>query len=457
MAEMVVMPKMGQSVEVCTVVKWHKREGDAVKKGDVLLEIETEKAVLEVESFQEGVVLKILVGEGASAPVGAPVAWMGQPGEPLPDLPSTPAAAPVPARSPEPAASAPAPSPSPAIKPLVGPTPVPSTPAVAMAPSTPPSMPPRRLRISPRARALCREAAVHADPIHGSGPEGRILEKDVREYLAAQNHDAIRITPAAKALATQEGIDIIAVRRAIRRDHIHVEDIERAIAEKPRPLSRMRQVIAQRLTQSVLTAPHFYVTVETDVTDLLALRKQLRQKGIHYSVTDFILYSCARALREFPTVNSTTDGRAIRWQSAVHLGLAVNVEDGLVVPVIRNADSLSLAELHTQAAELAIKAREGRLKPDQMTGGTFTISNMGMLDVEQFTAIINPGESAILAVASAIEKPVIRQGQIVIRAIMKLTLSSDHRLIDGALAARFVNVIRANLENIEQWNDLTLS
>jgi pyruvate dehydrogenase E2 component (dihydrolipoamide acetyltransferase) len=220
-------------------------------------------------------------------------------------------------------------------------------------------------------------------------------------------------------------------------------------------MSKMRQIIAQRLTQSVVTSPHFYVTVEVDMTDLVKFRAQLKDKGAPYSVTDFIAQAVVLTLKEFPEVNSSTDGKSTRWNSHVHLGLAVSLEQGLVVPVIRNADELTIAELNTRAKELAVKARANKLTSDEMTGSTFTISNMGMLDVENFTAIINPGEAAILAVSSTLKKPVVRNDQVVVRSAMKMTLSSDHRLIDGALAARFINALKKKIEDIELWKLLT--
>ena len=220
-------------------------------------------------------------------------------------------------------------------------------------------------------------------------------------------------------------------------------------------MSKMRQIIAQRLTQSVVTAPHFFVTVEVDMTDLVKFRAQLKEKGAPYTVTDFISQAVVLTLKEFPAVNSSTDGKTTRWNSRVHLGVAVSLEQGLVVPVIRNADELAMTELNARAKELAEKARNGKLAPDEMSGSTFTISNMGMLDVENFTAIINPGESAILAVSSTLKKAVVRDNKVVARSIMKMTLSADHRIIDGAMAARFVNAVKQKLENIELWKLLT--
>ena len=204
-----------------------------------------------------------------------------------------------------------------------------------------------------------------------------------------------------------------------------------------------------------MTQPHFYVTVSVDMTELVALRTRLKEAGAAYTVTDFISQAVILALKEFTDVNSTTDGKTIRWNSHVHLGVAVSLEQGLVVPVIRNADELTLAELNARAKDLAVKARDGKLTPDEMTGSTFTISNMGMLNVENFTAIINTGEAAILAVSSTLPQPVVRDGKVVVRQMMKMTLSSDHRIVDGALAARFINAIKSKLEDIELWILLT--
>jgi pyruvate dehydrogenase E2 component (dihydrolipoamide acetyltransferase) len=291
--------------------------------------------------------------------------------------------------------------------------------------------------------------------IAGSGPGGRVIEKDVKTYLDAKGYSRLRISPAAKQLAAKEKLDVLAIQSTGDLGRISVADVQRALAERPKPMSKMRQVIAHRLTQSVVTAPHFFVTVEVDMSELVKFRAQLKEKGAPYTVTDIIAQAVVLTLKEFPEVNSVTEGKSTRWNSHVHLGVAVSLEQGLVVPAIRNADELTLAELNARAKELADKARAGKLTPDEMTGSTFTISNMGMLDVESFTAIINPGESAILAVSSTLQKPVVREGKVVVRSIMKMTLSADHRIIDGAMAARFVNAIKQKLEDVELWKLLT--
>jgi len=444
MVRPITMPKLGQSEEEGTLVRWRKKMGDRVAKGDILFEIETDKAILEVESFFEGTLLKIVVQEGATVPINTTVGFVGDPGEAIPE-----AAALTPeARKPEPVAQTRFPG-SAAL--TSAPEPVTQTSFARPAALTPA---PEVFRISPRAAKLARESAINPSSIIGTGPYGRIVERDVKNYLESKGYYQLRITPAAKRLAARENIDILTLDGKNARGRITVAVVERAIAEKPQVMSRMRQVIASRLTESFTTTPHFFVTVAVDMTELVKFRSELKAQGATYTVTDFILKAVALSLLDFPVVNSTTDGKTVRWHSKVHLGLAVNLEQGLVVPVIRDAEELSLAELHDCASELVAKARAGKLTPDEMGGSTFTISNMGMLDIENFTAIINPGESAILAVSSTLPQPVVKDGQIVVRDIMKMTLSSDHRIIDGATAARFANAIKQKLEEISLWKRL---
>ena len=295
---------------------------------------------------------------------------------------------------------------------------------------------------------------IDPSPIRGTGPNGRILERDIRAYLDERGYHDLRISPAAKALAAKEKLDVLSITPTGEQDRMTVADVQRAMAERPRPLSRKRQIIAQRLTHSFTTTPHFSVTVAVDLTDLLALRASWKKQGLSYTVTDFVAHATAQSLTEYPTVNSSTDGTTSQWHAAVHLGLAVDLPDGLVVAVVRDAEAQSLAELHTALAGVVEKARAGRLGPTEMAGSTFTISNLGMLDVENFTAIINPGESAILAVASARLQPVVHTGEVAIRSIMKLTLSADHRMLDGAQAARFLHAIRARLEDTTVWTSM---
>lgn len=439
MVRPILMPKLGQSEAEAQLLRWVKREGDKVSPGEILFEIETDKAALEVESFFEGTLLKILVSDGETVPVQSTVGYLGDPGEAVPEVASRAVAPAAPASVPAPAPA------SPRVERVPAPQPVVLLPVL----QTPP-----RFRISPRAKRLARESAIDPGGITGSGFEGRVVERDVQAHLEVAGYEQLRITPAAKRLAIDEKIDILKIRRRDASTRIEVRDIRLAMAEKPKPMSRMRQIIAERLTQSFTSAPHFFLTVEVDMTGLIEFRAELKREGRPYSVTDFIAAAVTRSLTEFPAVNSTTDGRSSWWHSKVQLGLAVSLENGLVVPVIRDADDLTLAEIHDEAARLIARARAGELKPEEMTGSTFTISNLGMQDVESFTAIINPGESAILAVSRTVQRPAVKDGQIVIRDIMKMTLSSDHRIIDGATAAQFAHAIKSKLEEAGRWKRL---
>jgi len=466
MVKAVVMPKLGQSEETVKIVHWRKQLGETVAKGDILFEIETDKAVLEVESFYAGTLLKIIAGEGVTVPVQTTVAFVGDPGEAVPEVvvPPLPRSE---VRSPR--TEAKEPLTRPALRDTLSggerarkqnPSPLPGERVPdeggeggGLFPPQPTfrESPPPVFKISPRAAKLAKESVIDPTRIVGTGPSGRIVERDVKQYLEAQGYGRLRITPTAKKLAAREGINLLSLAPKEDGSQIAVADIDGLLAERPKPMTRMRQIIARRLTESYTHAPHFFVTVSADVTELESLRAELKAQGASYTLTDFILKAAALALEQFPLVNSTSDGDSIRWHSKIHLGLAVALEQGLVVPVIREANELTLAEIHARAQELTAKARAGQLTPADMTGSTFTISNLGMMDVENFTAIINPGESAILAVSSGAKQPVVRNDQVVIRSMMKMTLSSDHRLIDGALAARFLNSIRKNLEEISLW------
>ncbi|MFB3923246.1 MAG: dihydrolipoamide acetyltransferase family protein [Terriglobia bacterium] len=448
MARAVAMPKLGQSEDVGTILKWRKKEGDAVSKGDILFEIETDKAILEVESFFDGTLLKILVQEGQTVPVQTTVGYIGQPGESAPETTPAPTTAAALASTAASGEHARPPAPAAREEPTASQT-LPAS--LLLQPSVESSSAAAAQKISPRAARLAREHGVDPKHIQGTGPNGRIVERDVKAFLTARGYDRLRITPAARKLALKENLDLLTLRDEVESRRVTVEDVRSALAERPKPLTRMRQAIADQLTRSFTTTPHFFTTVSVDMTALEAYRAQLKTAGSDYTVTDFLVKSAAQALKEFPVVNSTTDGKRISWHSRIHLGLAVALDEGLMVVVIRDADRMDLAEIHDRAAELVTKAHAGKLTPNEMTGGTFTISNMGMLDVENFTAIINPGESAILAVSSIVKKPVVVEDELTIRSMMKVTLSADHRLIDGATAAKFVNAFKQKLEEISWW------
>ena len=453
MAQAVIFPKLGQTMEEGAIVKWLKKVGDPVVKGDILFEIETDKANLEVESFFEGVLLKIYVKEGITVPCNTVVGYVGAAGEKVPDTaPKTEtASAPAPVA---PATAAPVPV---AAKPSV-PAPVAlAAPQKASAPLAPVAAPvavAARLVISPRAKALAKDACINPARVKGSGPNGRIVEKDVQDYLERSGYNALRITPSAKRLASEKEVDLLTVRGSGDAGRIMVEDVERMLKQKPVQMSRIRQVIARRLVESKQTIPHFYVTVKADITDLMTYRNELKAKGVNYSVNDFVLEAVILSLTEFPVVNSVTDGATVAWRGDVDLGMAVSIDTGLVVPVIKAAQTLTMRELNAQTKVLAEKARAGKLTPDEMTGSSFTVSNMGMLNIDQFTAIINPGEAGILAVSSARQVPAVVNGEIKIRMVMAMTLSADHRIVDGSMGAQFVNAIRSKLESVELWKSL---
>ncbi len=450
MPHAILMPKPGQMTEECTVIAWHKREGDHVARGDVLFEIETDKSAMEVEAFDEGTLLRIVAHEGDTVPVNQVCAWVGQPGEAIPETPvAAPVAAPMgAAAAPVPAAVAPAAA-------AAAPAPAAVAPAAQQGPADG-----SRLRISPRASRAAADAGIDPRTISGTGPEGRITERDVVAAVAVR--DAVAAVPATvpAAAAAQAPVAAVPIAAAPVRPAAPAPLPAAAPVdgeEEPRPLSRMRRVIADRLTASWTTSPHFTVTVAVDVTRLLALRTELKAAGTSLTVTDFVLAATAQTLAEFPEVNSRTDGVRVWPRRRVHLGVAVSLPGGLVVPVIRDADRLTIGELHDRAADLAVRARNGALPVDEMTGSTFTVSNLGMFGVDEFSAIINPGEAAILAVASAIPTVVVVGDGMAIRSIMKLTLSADHRQVDGELAARFLGALRRRLEDAPSFRSEALN
>jgi pyruvate dehydrogenase E2 component (dihydrolipoamide acetyltransferase) len=432
MATPIRMPQPGQMTEECTVLTWFKREGDRIARGDPLFEIETDKSNMEIEAFDEGTLLRILVPEGVTVPVDTIVAWIGQAGEAIPEVEAPPAAAP----SAAPPVAAPSAAPAEALPPGV-----PATPAVVPAPAVHAGASPGRLAISPRASRLAAELGIDPRLVTGTGPGGRIVERDIQAASAA---------PVPAAAATEPAPPRTAAPPATGAAPAQVPYVP-ADAGEGQPLSRLRQVIARRLTQSVQTIPHFSVTVAVDMTGLVALRAELRATGSPITITDFIHDATVQTLVEFPLVNSLTDGTTLWMRERVHLGVAVSVPGGLLVPVVRDAQALGLADLHDRTAALVEGARAGRLGPDDLSGSTFSVTNMGMFGVEQFTAIINPGESAILAVSSVQPTAMAIGDGLAVRQVMRLTLSADHRLVDGELGARFLNALRRRLGDTEAY------
>lgn len=449
----VKMPKLGQTVEEAEIVQWLKREGDPVNEGDALFTVQTDKAEIEYEAPASGVLRKILIGEGVAVPVLTVVALIGAADEAMPDLAQSgvaPDAASVASEAAASAAAAPAEThaaPAPPLPPVASPA------ATGAAP------------VSPRARKIAAERGIDAATLQGSGVGGRVMAADV--LAQATRAEDVRITPTARRMAANAGIDITAVQGTGIGGKITKDDISRAAAQPAPtapaaaqavptapaggvtrvPLTPMRRIIAQRMSESKYSAPHYYITVEVDMANCRKFRAGLTT--FKASFNDLVLFATARALREFPAVNARWAGDAIEQVADINLGVAVALPTGLIVPVIRQAQNLSLEGIAAAAKELATKAQTGKLLPDDYAGNTFTVSNLGPYGVDHFTAIINQPDSAIIAVGQIKDRVVVIDGAIHIRPIMKLTMSSDHRVIDGALAAQFMARLREILEAAE--------
>jgi pyruvate dehydrogenase E2 component (dihydrolipoamide acetyltransferase) len=403
----VIMPKMGDGMEEGTLIEWLKKEGEKVKTGEVIGSIQTDKATLELESPGTGILQGFLIQGGETVPVGKPIAAILKAGE---DLPAGWGSGSARAAASKPAETAPATEPTETIEP--------ATPAQ----NGGQSIGQARVKASPLARKIAAEKGIDLGLLQGSGPGGRIVEKDV--MAAGTEAMPQTASPAAGAVA------------------MTAED-------KSISLNRTRQITAKRTTESKQQVPHFYVTVEVDVAKIVGLREMFEQEGSgKVSINDFVVKACAMALREMPEVNAVYQGQTLLQLGGVHVGIAVAIADGLTVPVIKNADQLSLRQLSAKAKDLAGRARDNKLSLDELSGSSFAISNMGMLDVDNFVAIINQPNSAIVAIASVRRKPVVdANDQIVIGQRMNITGSFDHRVLDGAVGAKFMNVVRSYLEN----------
>jgi pyruvate dehydrogenase E2 component (dihydrolipoamide acetyltransferase) len=441
----VEMPKMGDTMEEGKILRWIKHEGDTVKKGDSLAEVETDKVNIEIEAFASGVLRKILVPEGDSAPIGSGIALIGAPDEPLPaglsdgagegangKTAASPAATTL---APSLAPTTPSTQPSPAAQN--------SRAVVSDAPTTQDAQTSGRIFISPLARRLAEERSIDYTRIRGTGPNGRIIKMDVDAALAQVGTRAAQAPPPITTAAPAPTYVPVDEPAPAAIDTGEVIEI---------PLTAMRRTIARRLSQSMQTAPHFYVTSVIDTGKLAELRKQINAYAasdpspVKVSFNDLIIKAVARSLVKMPQVNVSFAEDKLLQKKSVHIGMAVALEQGLIVPVIHNADRIGILDIARASQRLADAARTGKLRPEEFSGGTFTVSNLGMFDVESFTAVINPPESAILAVGSITPTPVVVDGQVVVRDRMKVTLSSDHRAIDGATAARFLQEVKRLLE-----------
>lgn len=416
MAEIVRMPKLSDTMTEGVVAAWHKKVGDAVESGDLLAEIETDKATMEFESFQDGTLLYIGVETGATAPVDSILCILGEEGEDfqsLIDKDEVPAAE-------EEAAPAPAPAPAASSAPAPAATPAPA-PAPAAAPAAPKAAAPAppsgndRVVASPLAKKLAEQLGLQLNRIPGSGEGGRVVKRDVENFKMAG--------ATGMPVLTQEKFTEVGI-------------------------SQMRKTIASRLAESKFSAPHFYLNVSIDMSNAMQARKAINDQGLYrVSFNDMVVKATAMALKKHPAVNSSWLGDRIRYNEHVHIGVAVAVEDGLLVPVVRHADGKSFAGIGEEVRDFAQKAKDKKLQPSDWEGNTFTISNLGMFGIESFTAIINPPDACILAVGGINSVPVVKDGAVVPGHVMKVTLSCDHRVVDGATGAAFLNDLKNLLEN----------
>jgi pyruvate dehydrogenase E2 component (dihydrolipoamide acetyltransferase) len=412
MAEIIEMPRLSDTMTEGVIAKWHKKVGDLIKPGDLLAEIETDKATMEFEAPIGGALLYIGAPEGKPIPIGAPIAIIGKPNEDISALLNR-GASPAPPESitsPTPAQPQPAATPSPPAK---APARVPASPALGAPPAE------TRLKASPLARSMAQKAGIDLHQVHGTGEGGRIIRRDVEAYLSHTVTTTPVATPAQPAAAPYQEV----------------------------PLSQMRKTIARRLTASMQEAPHFYLTRAVSMEAAATWREKLNALSPHkISFNDLIIKAVAMALRKHPYLNAAWMGDHIRLYQEIHIGFAVAVEEGLIVPVLRHADRKGLSEIAAETVLLAQKARERKLAPEEYTGSTFSISNLGMFGIEEFTAVINPPEAAILAVGAIQPTPVVKDGQVVVERRMRVTLSCDHRVVDGATGAAFLETFTQLLE-----------
>jgi pyruvate dehydrogenase E2 component (dihydrolipoamide acetyltransferase) len=405
MAKEITMPALSPSMTEGVLAKWHKKVGDTIKPGEVIAEVETDKATMDLEAYDKGTLLAIAAPEGAKVAVNGRIAVIGEPGEKVEAV-----SAPAPSKP----APAPATTTASSSVPVSAPAPVPASISTS-----------GRVKASPLAKKIAAEKGVDLSRLAGSGPGGRIVRKDVE------------VAPGggARPTASLFGGKPIA-------------------QDSTKPVSQMRAAIARRLVESKTMAPHFYVEREADAAPLNKLRAsanealELAKANLKLSVNDFILKAAVEALRRVPAVNSSWEGSSIRQHGSVHIAFAVALPDGLITPVIRNAHAKDLRTIAREAKELGARAKAGKLQPEEYTGGTFTVSNLGMIGVEKFSAIINPPQAAILAVGTVVKKPVLAaNGAVVPGERMSLTVSADHRVVDGMLAGEFLKALVELLES----------
>jgi pyruvate dehydrogenase E2 component (dihydrolipoamide acetyltransferase) len=424
MATKVVMAQLSPTMEEGKLLEWRVSEGDEIAQGDIVAEIETDKANMEVEAMGGGVLRKILVQPGQTVPVGALIGVIASPDEAIDDLIASAATvAAAPPTEPETAPEAPVETaPEPPAAPTAEATPAPATPVV---------QPPAdgRLKVSPVARRIAEENGLDLTTIAGSGPGGRIIKSDVEGALQAPTAAPVTDAPTVAPVVTPA--------------------TGSAPADRVEEASQMRKAIARRLVQSIGPVPHFFLTTEIDMGRALELRADLNARNLEgkIGVNDLLLKATAEALTRHPSANASWEGEAVRYHGSVDIGIAVALEGGLITPVVRDAGRKGLRQISVEAKDLIARARDKKLVPEEYQGATFSVSNLGMYEIDQFTAIINPPEAGILAVGRTTEKPVVVDGEVVVRKRMRVTMSCDHRVIDGASGAEFLGTFKAMLEN----------
>jgi pyruvate dehydrogenase E2 component (dihydrolipoamide acetyltransferase) len=436
MATKVIMPKLSPTMEEGQIARWLKKEGDKVAMGEPLAEIDTDKATMEMQALAEGVLRKIIIGEGQSAPLGQPIAIIGSADE---DIASLLAEAPAAASAQQ--ESAPKPQPEAAPAPVEQPAPPQAQAASAAggangrqsasAPAS--SAPSGRMIVSPLAARMAAESGLDLRSVQGSGPGGRIIKKDIEAALSQP-----KASPSAQKYP-----------RAVEPAQFQPAQFAAASAYRDEPATQIRQTIAKRLVTSLGPVPHFFLTTDIEMDRAAEMRRGINalDPDLKISINDIIIKVTAAALIQHPEVNASFQEKFIRYYEHADIGVAVAIEDGLITPVVRAADQKSLSQIASEVRELAERARSKRLKPEEYTGATFSISNLGMFGIDEFTAVINPPEGAILAIGAMTAKPVVRDNEIVVRQIMRVTMSCDHRVIDGATGAKFLQTFKKILEN----------
>jgi len=433
MAIEIFMPALSPTMEEGTLASWLVKEGDTVTSGDVIAEIETDKATMEVESIDDGIVAKILIEAGTDGvPVGQIIAILAEDGEDVKDIEvptATTASAPLPVAE----AASDAATVNAQITDAVTQS---NVKVVADAPSD-------RIKASPLAKRIAGNEGVDLSAISGSGPNGRIVKRDVEAALEGGT------APAAKP--TQQTSSVAPAPKAVAQLTGEYYPPHEGVPVREERLSNMRKTIAKRLTESKTTVPHFYLTVECELDKLLAQRKELNEKladsGIKISVNDFIVRASALALKKVPATNVQFAGDKMYWYERADISMAVAIEGGLVTPVVRGADQMGLADIAKTTKELALKARDGKLMPEDYAGGTFSISNLGMMGIKEFSAVINPPQGAILAIGAGEQRAVVKDGALAVATVMSCTMSCDHRAVDGAVGAEFLKAFKGFIED----------